>query len=1014
MPTNDELALMRVDRFLLERVEPHLEADAQPLTVAAWEAPGEPVSFAEAVQHELTPVAPGTAWGRPWSTTWLHVTGPAPVASASGRTQVVVDLGFTHVNSGFQAEGQFWSADGRPVKGLSPRNQALAWPAGTPVDVWVEAAGNPTVLGKTPEFQPTELGDVASAGTDPLYVLRRADLVTTDREVYELWQDALALRDVLRVLPGDNPRYASVLATLSRLVDVVDPEDVRGTVAEGRKLLAPLLEAPAAASAHTAYAVGHAHIDSAWLWPVRETVRKCARTFSNVVTLMDEDDDFIFACSSAQQYAWIKDGYPDLFERIKEKVAEGRWVPVGGMWVESDTNLPGGEAMARQFLTGKAFFRDEFGIETKDVWLPDSFGYSGALPQIARAAGNRWMLTQKMSWNETNAMPHHTFSWEGIDGTRILTHFPPVDSYNGELTAPELDHASRNNRDKGTVNASIVPFGYGDGGGGPTAEMLDRARRYASTEGVPAVTVASPYDFFEAAEGTLTDPAVWSGEMYLEFHRGTYTSQSRTKQGNRRSEHLLREAELWAATAAVRTGAEYPYEALDNAWKTVLLNQFHDILPGSSIAWVYRDAEAGYAEVARTLEGVIASSVGELAGDGDVPLLFNAAPQERGGVSALGASSPSMPEGADVRVSVGTDGAAGADAAGGIVLDNGLVAIRIDASGLVASLRDLRADRELVPAGTVGNLLQLHRDTPRQWDAWDIDREYLDTCTDLVDADSVTVMSHDADEAVVEVRRTFGASTVRQRLSLTRGSAALTIETTVDWHERQKLLKLAFPLDVHADRSASETQFGHVFRPTHANTSWDAARFEICAHRWVHVAEPGYGVAVSNSATYGHDVQRSVAADGRSMTTVRESLLRAPLFPDPDADQGEQRFVTVLHVGADIVDAVRDGYAANLPERVVSGAGEVAPLVTVSGAAADAVVVESVKLAEDRSGDVVVRLYESLGSHARARVTAGFDTTGAVRTDLLERPLEDGAELDLGEPLAFRPFEIVTLRFARA
>ncbi|MGC5165808.1 alpha-mannosidase [Luteimicrobium sp. DT211] len=1008
MPTAADLTLMRVDRFLLERLEPHREAAALPLTVTAWEAPGEPVPFEEGTAHEGVPVAPGHAWGAPWSTTWLHLTGPAPEASADGAAQVVVDLGFTDVNPGFQAEGQFWSADGRPLKGLNPRNRALSWPVGEPVDVWVEAAGNPTVLGHVPEFQPTTLGERATAGTDPLYVLRRADLVTTDAGVEELWRDALALRDLLRVLPADGARYARVLRALDRLVAVVDPDDVRGTAAEGRKVLAPELEAPASASAHQAYAVGHAHIDSAWLWPVRETVRKAARTFSTVVTLMDEDPDLVFACSSAQQYAWIKESYPDLFARIKEKVAEGRWVPVGGMWVESDTNMPGGEAMVRQFLTGKSFFRDELGVETRDVWLPDSFGYSGALPQIAKLAGNRWMLTQKLSWNETNAMPHHTFLWEGIDGTRLLTHFPPVDSYNAELSAGELDHAARNNREKGVLDASIVPFGYGDGGGGPTADMLGRARRYASTEGVAEVRVASPYDFFEAAEAELDRPAVWSGEMYLEFHRGTYTSQARTKQGNRRSEHLLREAELWAATAAVREGAPYPYEELDGAWKTVLLNQFHDILPGSSIAWVYRDAEAGYAEVARTLDEIVGTSLEALAGAGDTPLVFNAAPHARAGVAALGAAPSSASGGVDVTVSA-DDGAPA-----GVVLANGLVAVHVDARGLVDSIRDLRADRELVPAGLAANLLQLHRDTPRQWDAWDIDREYLDERTDLVDALGIEVVESSDDEAVVEVRRAFGASTVRQRLSLARGSAALTVETVVDWHERQKLLKLAFPLAVHADRSASETQFGHVFRPTHANTPWDAARFEICAHRWVHVAEPGYGVAVANSATYGHDVQRSVTDDGATVTTVRESLLRAPLFPDPDADQGAHRFVTVLHVGADLGDAVRDGYATNLEPRVVTGAGPVEPLVSVADPAG-AVVVESVKLAEDRSGDVVVRLYESLGGHARATVAPGFETSGAVRTDLLERPLDDGrtTEVTLAEPIAFRPFEIVTLRFAR-
>jgi alpha-mannosidase len=1006
MPTQNELSLTRVDRFVSERLSPSLYRGRMPLTVTAWEAPGGPPAFDEATEHRGAPVGPGHAWGRPWSTTWFHLTGPAVEAPEGCTSQLVVDLGFTDTDPGFQAEGLFWSVDGRPIKGLNPRNRTLSWLAGTPVDVWVEAAGNPTVFDRTRRFEPTPLGDEATAGTDPGYVFKGAELAVLDTEVYELHQDVLALRDLLRILPEDQPRYATVLAALDRLVDVVDPWDVPGTAAAGRAVLAPLLGAAATATAHTAYAVGHAHIDSAWLWPVRETVRKCARTFSSVLTLMDEDPDLVFACSSAQQYAWVKESYPYLFERIREKVAAGRWVPVGGMWVESDTNLPGGEALVRQFVAGKSFFLEEFGVETVDVWLPDSFGYSGALPQIATAAGNRWMLTQKLSWNETNPMPHHTFLWEGIDGTRILTHFPPVDTYNSELTAIELDHAARNNTDKARLNASIVPFGYGDGGGGPTREMLSRARRYASTEGVARVRLSNPLAFFADAEETHTEPAVWSGEMYLEFHRGTYTSQARTKQGNRRSEHLLREAELWAATAAVRHGTAYPYAALDRAWKTVLLNQFHDILPGSSIAWVYQDAEHGYAQVAATCEEVITTSLQALAGAGNVALTFNATPHAIHGVPALGAAVAQPPLGPDVSAQEDSDG---------LTLDNGLVSVHLTTDGLVDSIRDLRADRQLIPAGTVGNLLQLHRDMPRQWDAWDVDPEYLRTCEDLLAADVVKVAGATADEAVAEVQRSFGSSTVTQRLSLGRGSAALRIDTTVDWLERQRFLKLSFPFAVHADRSCAETQFGHLFRPTHANTPWDAAKFEICAHRWVHVAEHGYGVAVANNATYGHDIRRVAAPGGGTMTVVRESLLRAPLYPDPDADQGEHSFVTVVHVGADLADAVADGYATNLPARVVTGAGPVAPLVTVDG---PGVVVESVKLAEDRSGDVVVRLYESLGAHTTATVGAGFETTAVQPSDLLERPLggalaAEDAGSNLYEPIPLRPFEILTLRFGR-
>ena len=430
-------------------------------------------------------------------------------------------------------------------------------------------------------------------------------------------------------LPMELPRRHEILRALERMLDVMDPEDVPGTAAAGREALAGVLARPAYASAHHLLATGHAHIDSAWLWPVRETIRKCARTFSNVVALMDEDPGFVFSCSSAQQLAWIKELYPELFGRIREKVKTGQFVPVGGMWVESDTNMPGGEAMARQFLEGKSFFLAEFGVECEEAWLPDTFGYSAAMPQIVKAAGSKWFLTQKISWNQVNRMPHHTFNWEGIDGTRLFTHFPPVDSYNSELSGRELAHAERNYRDHGRGTTSLVPFGYGDGGGGPTREMLAAARRTADLEGSPKVELGSAASFFARAQAEYEALPVWVGELYLELHRGTYTSQAKTKLGNRRSEHLLREAELWCATAAVRAGYSYPAAELKRLWRLVLLQQFHDILPGSSIAWVHQDAERNYAAVGKRLEAIIADAAGALLGAGDTDFLLNAAPHGR-------------------------------------------------------------------------------------------------------------------------------------------------------------------------------------------------------------------------------------------------------------------------------------------------------------------------------------------------------------------------------------------------
>ncbi|HMO11300.1 MAG TPA: alpha-mannosidase, partial [Actinotalea sp.] len=464
----------------------------------------------------------------------------------------------------------------------------------THIDIYLEAAANPDPAVDRNTWRVSPYTSKAHSPRTPRYVFRSCDLSVLDRQVAAFASDLDVLWQLVQVLPETGPRRASIIAALARAIDATDPDDVPGTVRAARAELAAVFASPAHASAHTLVATGHAHIDSAWLWPVRETIRKCARTWSNVLELLDEHPDLTFSASSAQQYQWMRDHYPQVWKRLKQAVADGRFFPVGGMWVESDTNMPGSEAMARQFIAGQRFFRDELGVRCREVWLPDSFGYSGALPQIARSAGARWLLTQKLSWNETNAMPHHSFLWEGIDGSRIFTHFPPVDSYVSGLAPADLAKAERQYSEAGHGTMSLIPFGYGDGGGGPTREMVARAERQADLEGSPRLRLGRPDEFFAEAEAELAHPSTWTGEMYLETHRGTYTSQVRTKQGNRRSEHALHEAELWAATAAVRADAEYPYDEVERLWQTVLLHQFHDILPGSSIAWVHREAEEGY------------------------------------------------------------------------------------------------------------------------------------------------------------------------------------------------------------------------------------------------------------------------------------------------------------------------------------------------------------------------------------------------------------------------------------
>ncbi|HEX6445267.1 MAG TPA: glycoside hydrolase family 38 C-terminal domain-containing protein, partial [Streptosporangiales bacterium] len=847
----------RLDRVLRERIRPAVYAQSSGLTVARWDAPGEPVPVAEGLAATYAEAKVGDPWGPPWGTTWFKLTGRVPDGWAGQTVELVVDLGFDTFATGFQAEGLVYTSDGTALKGINPRSAwvrvADAAAGGESVEYFVEAAANPAIGGPV-----TSLGDPRTAGGDPIYRLVRADLAVFDSEVWELVQDLEVLDGLMRELSEDSPRRWEILRAVERALDAIDLWDVAGTAKSARQELDGVLTKPAEASAHRISAVGHAHIDSAWLWPLRETVRKVARTASNVTALMDDDADFVFAMSQAQQLAWIKEHRPEVYARVREKVATGQFVPVGGMWVESDTNMPGAEAMARQFVHGKRFYLDEFGIDTQEVWLPDSFGYSAALPQLVRLSGSRWFLTQKISWSQFNKFPHHTFWWEGIDGTRVFTHFPPIDTYNSELSGRELAHASRNFQDKGYATRSLAPFGWGDGGGGPTREMLARARRTADLEGSPRVVIEPPAAFFTGAEEEYGERApVWSGELYLEMHRATYTSQAKTKQGNRRSEHLLREAELWSAAASVRTGAEYPYERLDRLWKTVLLHQFHDILPGSSIAWVHRQARETYAAVADELTEIIDAAQATLAGTGTGSVVFNAAPHARDQVPALGAAQVNGPA-----------FTAPQPAGDGHVLDNGLVRVVVDAAGLVTSVYDVRADREVLAPGVAGNVLQLHQDLPNFWDAWDVDMFYRNTVTDLVNGGTVT-----AEDDGLRIERAFGASSVTQVLRLPVSEARLDIDTEVDWHEREKFLKLAFPLDVHADRSAAETQFGHVFRNTHTNTRWDLAKFEICAHRFVHVGEQGYGVALVNDSTYGHDVSRSTRPDGGTTTTVRASLL---------------------------------------------------------------------------------------------------------------------------------------------
>ncbi|WP_144802195.1 glycoside hydrolase family 38 C-terminal domain-containing protein [Curtobacterium sp. BH-2-1-1] len=989
----------RARRVLDERILPAVHATSVPLEVAWHELPGEPVPPAEGLALDWTPYEVGTPWGAAWGTTWFRLTGTVPAAYAGQRVEAVVDLGFDKNMPGFQCEGLVYRADGTPVKSINPRNQWVLVTeraeGGETVELFVEVASNPVLLDYHP-FLPTQEGDVQTSSSKRLYTSRRMDLAVFASEVHELSLDLEVLLELQAQLP-DGPRRMRILQALDDALDRLDLQRIAETAADARAALVDVLAAPAEASAHTVSAIGHAHIDSAWLWPVRETIRKVARTTSTMTELIDQTDDFLYGMSSAQQYAWIKEHRPEVYARVRDAVAAGRFLPLGGMWVESDTVMPTGESIVRQFSQGQRFFEREFGIRPKGVWLPDSFGYSPALPQLMRRAGFEWFFTQKISWNQVNKFPHHTFLWEGIDGSRVFSHFPSMDTYNSRLSGEEIAKASRQFRENRLASGSIAPVGWGDGGGGTTREMTGTAARLADLEGSAKVRWEHPDAFFDRAKSELVDPPVWVGELYLELHRATLTSQHRTKQGNRRCEQLLLEAELWATTAAARTDFAYPYDELDALWQQVLLQQFHDILPGTSIAWVHREAVAKYAETAAALTAITERALAALAGPGDVPVVVNPAPFLQAGAPALGATTAAdVPAATPVSLT---------EREGGWVLANELVRVVVDARGLVTSAVDLATERDAIAPGRVANLLQLHQDFPNMWDAWDVDRYYRNRVEDLTDVTGLRAAVDDTGAARVVVERAFGDSTVTQEIVLAPGSRTLEFDQVTDWHETEKFLKVAFPLDVRAEHTVAETQFGAQKRVTHTNTSWEAAKFETSMHRYVLVEEPGFGVALVNDSIHGFDTTRD-AVDGHVTTTVRLSLLRAPRFPDPETDQGVQTHRYGIVVGTDQLGATAAGVVMNAGARTVTGGHGFAPLVRVAGD----VVLSSVKLADDRSGDLVVRVYEPAGRRGTGGIAVDGPFGDPTEVTLLEEPL---AAID-PSGFAVDAYEVRTVRFARA
>jgi alpha-mannosidase len=955
-------------RFVLENeLLPAIHPQRIPLEVSALTVRGEPIGYDEAIRGTYLPFRVGEAWGPPWSTTWFHVEGRVPDAWGGRKVVALFDLGFDGP-TGFTCEALVWK-DGRPWRGVDPNHRWLPI-TGPVVDFYLEAAANvqATQSGAEPALSMIALRESGA----PAFNLRVADLAIQDEHARKA---ALDYKIVLELAE------ATLTPELIKALESGELEEV--------------LSRPSR-SAHIVTAVGHAHIDTAWLWPLREARRKCARSFSTALALMDEYPDYRFACSQPAQYAWMKEHYPDIYRGIRDKIAAGRWEPVGAMWVEADCNLPSGEALARQLLHGKRFFMKEFGYETKELWLPDVFGYPGSLPQLIAEAGCEYFLTQKLSWNDTNKPAHHTFIWEGIDGTRIFTHFPPADTYNGDFTAKQVVWSVENYKDRERVDRSLYLFGWGDGGGGPEPDMLEAAHRLRNVEGAPRVELGTAHEFFEHASREAKNLTTSVGELYFELHRGTYTSQSRTKRWNRLAQRALREAEMWSVAA----GSDYPSAELEALWKTLLLNQFHDILPGSSIDWVYEEAERDLEYVTERADEIgDAAMSATVSRPGEQLVAFNSTSHPRNEIVKFAEKHMRIeapPCGWAVNIARSPEPEVSVTEHR---MENELLRVEWDDRAVLTSIWDKEVGREVLSGP--GNLLQLHDDNPRKWDAWDLDADYRDSFVDVTQLGAVR-RSGGLRGSLVFGRR-FGNSDLTQHMTLDAGSRVLRFKTYAYWSERHKMLKVAFPVTVKAREATYEIQFGHVRRPTHQDTSQAKAMFEVCAQRWADLGEYNYGVALLNDCKHGYDIQGSV---------MRLSLLRGPTHPDPDADLGLHEFTYALmpHPGdfreAGVIEAAED---LNTPLLLTGGdlpAGSSRSLIEID---TRQVIVEAIKRAED-SDAVVIRLYEAWGGSCRARVRTTLPAKRAWLCDLLERERTE-VQVKNGElELELTPFKILTLK----
>ena len=1017
-------------REVFNRLKYETILDCVPLEATVAVTP-EPVPWRDRLSLDYRPIKKGEKWGANFECGWFHVTGKIPESWKGAYVTLNLDFG---------GELLIFDDKGCPVVSLT--NGSVFDGAyckdhfhflreakgGDAIDLWIDAGANGL-------FGLKRSGDPAwdRPAPEDLHGAWRAtiDSLRACRFDYDRWQLFLDLEVILSLLgslPEKSSRRIQVARATSRALDAL-PDERGGAAAVREALRAGVWGVGIDPASVKVTAIGHAHIDVEWLWPLRETVRKVARTFSSQIGLIERYPGYKFGASQAQLYALCKEHYPELYEKVRKAVAAGEWEVQGGMWVEADCNIPSGESLVRQFLCGMRFFKEELGVVPRNLWLPDVFGYSGNLPQIMRQCGIEFFLTQKLSWNRYNKFPHNSFIWEGIDGSRVVSHFPPEDTYNARLLPEELRRHETGNREAGIVDVAISLFGIGDGGGGPKEEYVERGIRCAALNGCPPVSFGFAEGAMDEIAAQAADLDVWRGELYFEMHRGTYTTQAAQKLANRRAEEALRAAEMLCAAALASTGHAYPQAEFTALWRSLLLCQFHDIIPGSSINRVYKESGElirGVADKARALAAEAASKL--LAKEDGALTLFNpsstpfkgrvALPAGWDGVSDL----PAQREGDTVFALVEvaprsfitlrrkTDDTRHAtcdmrEAADVAVLENGHIRYEINLKNLqVVSALDKDCGRAFIAPDRPGNVLRLLDDHPSTYDAWDIEEYAHEMPVGEPVVESVESFDGPVRSGIVATFK-LGGSAFKQTISLEAGSKRLDFETEADWSENHKLCRVAFPLDVQADEARFEIQYGTVARPTHDNTKWQYAQFESCGHRYADLSDSDFGVALLNDSKYGY------RAKGSELSL---SLLRAPTEPDPLADRGHHRFTYALlphagdlaHTGEVVAAAAILNQGVERFEGLAFKAQAEALPVAIAGEGVELAVL---KKAED-SDALVVRLVETRGRRTAATLYAACGAAQSATPCLATELADTGAPVALPATLQFRPFEIKTLR----